>query len=175
MYNGNFRTGKVPNYIDGYYNISETNNLSNTLNLQLAIGSTLIVDAGQTFQNYKSRQTAAGLNSFKNFNNITKLGIVFNSTNKFTFSNTLEHIDNSNLNKSTWLWNAFATYRFMKGQGELKASAMDILKQYRSITSNVNAYGTSTRITNGLQQYFLLTFAYYPRKFGKTELKRQGG
>jgi hypothetical protein len=60
----------------------------------------------------------------------------------------------------------------MKQQAELKLSAMDILKQYQNITNSVNSYGTTTRITNGLQQYFLLTFSYYPRKFGKTEVKR---
>jgi hypothetical protein len=52
---------------------------------------------------------------------------------------------------------------------------MDLLKQYQNITNSASAYGNSTRITNGLQQYFLLTFFYYPRKFGKTEIKRQGG
>ena len=61
----------------------------------------------------------------------------------------------------------------MKQQGELKFSAMDLLKQYQNITNSVTAYGTTTRITNGLQQYFLLTFSYYPRKFGKTEIKKQ--
>jgi hypothetical protein len=59
----------------------------------------------------------------------------------------------------------------MKQQGELKFSAMDLLKQYKNISNNVNTYGTSTRIKNGLQQFFLLTFSSYPRKFGKTEIK----
>jgi hypothetical protein len=59
----------------------------------------------------------------------------------------------------------------MKQQGELKFAAMDILKQYKNITNSVSAYGTSTNITNGLQQYFMLTFAYYPRKFGKKAME----
>ncbi|TDH29092.1 TonB-dependent receptor [Segetibacter sp. 3557_3] len=174
MYNGQFRTGRIPNYIDGFYNVSETNNFSNMVNLQLSLGSTFIFTASQTLQQFKSRQTAAGLTSFKNANKITKLGVVINSGTNFTFSSTLDQIDNSNLNKPTMLWNAFATYRFWKRQAELKGSAMDILKQYQNITNSVNAYGTTTRVTNGLQQYFLLTLSYYPRKFGKTELKRQG-
>ena len=92
----------------------------------------------------------------------------------FTFSSTVEQINNSNLDQPIALWNAFATYRFMKQQGELKFSAMDLLKQYQNIANSVDPYGTSTRITNGLQQYFLLTFSYYPRKFGKTQLKKPG-
>ncbi|MEO6916157.1 MAG: carboxypeptidase regulatory-like domain-containing protein, partial [Chitinophagaceae bacterium] len=78
MYNGQFRTGTVPNYIDNLYNISKTNNLSNQFTLQLTVGSLLVVTAAKTFQTSESRQTAAGLNAFRNANNITKLGLVVN-------------------------------------------------------------------------------------------------
>jgi hypothetical protein len=61
----------------------------------------------------------------------------------------------------------------MNNQGEIKFSAMDLLKQYQNISNSVTEYGTSTRITNGLQQFFLVTFSYYPRKFGKREIKQQ--
>jgi hypothetical protein len=173
MYNGQLGTGKTPNYIDRIYNISETDNLSNRFTLQFTLRSLLVLNVGQTFQRYKSSQTAAGLKSFKNSNNSTNFGIVLNYPNNFTFSSTVDRIDNSNLNKQTFLWNAFVTYRFMKQQGELKFSSMDLLKQYQNITNSASSYGTTTRITNGLQQYFLLTFSYYPRKFGKTEIKKQ--
>ena len=171
MYSGQFSNGKLPNYIDSRYNISETVNLSNQLTLQFSFRSILIVKLGQTLQRYKTRQTAAGLTSFKNTNNSTELGVVLNYPANFSVSSTVESINNSNLNKPTILWNSFATYRFMKQQDELKFSAMDLLKQYKNISNGVNAYGTSTRITNGLQQFFLFTFSYYPRKFGKTEIK----
>jgi hypothetical protein len=173
MYNGQYYTNKLPNYIDSRYNISKSGNLSNQLTLQFSLRSVLVVNLGQTFQYYKTEQTAAGLNSFKNKNKGTKLGVVLNYPENFTVSSTIESIDNSNLNKPTILWNAFTTYRFMKQQGELKFSAMDLLKQYQNITNSANTLGTSTRITNGLQQYFLLTFSYYPRKFGKTEVRKQ--
>jgi len=174
MYNGQYSSGQFPNYIDGFYNVSETGNWSNTINLQLSVASMLVVNMSKTLQQYKTSQSFAKLTPFKNNNNITRLGVVLTYPAAFTFSSTLDHINNSNLARPTILWNAFATYRFMKQQGELKFSAMDILKQYQNITNSANAYGTATHITNGLQQYFLLTFAYYPRKFGKTELKKQG-
>jgi hypothetical protein len=127
----------------------------------------------QSLQSYKSHPSSTRLNSFKNNSNASKFGIVLNYPANFSFSSTIDRIANSNVNKPVILWNTFATYRFMKQQGELKFSAMDLLKQYQNITSSANAYGTVTRITNGLQQYFLLTFSYYPRKFGKTEIKRR--
>ncbi len=174
QYNGNYNTGKQPNYIDGVYNISETGNLFNQVNLQYSLRSILILNVGKNLQHFKTEQSAAGLTSFKNNNQTTKLGIVLNYPANFTFSSTMDHIANSNLNKPVVLWNAFTSYRFMKQQGELKFAAMDLLKQYQNITNSVNAFGTTTRITNGLQQFFLLTFSYFPRKFGKTEIKRAG-
>jgi hypothetical protein len=173
MYNGQFSNGRVPNYIDGVYNTSETGSLSNQLTMQFSLRSVLVLSLSQSFQHYKTKQTAAGLTPFTNRSRGTKLGIVLNYPANFTFSSTVDYIGNSNLERPTVLWNAFATYRFMKQQGELKVSAMDILKQYQNIINSVYAYGTSTRISNGLQQFFLATFSYFPRNFGKTEVKRQ--
>ncbi|MDQ3278832.1 MAG: outer membrane beta-barrel family protein, partial [Bacteroidota bacterium] len=172
QYNGSIGNGWVPNYIDGVYNTSETGNLSNSYSLQFSVGSLLVLNLGQSFQQYQTRQSAAGLRSFKNSSNSSKLGVVVNYPVNFTFSSTVDHILNSNLDKPTVLWNAFATYRFMKQQGELKLAAMDILKQYQNISNSANAFGTTTRVTNGLQQYFLLTFSYYPRNFGRTAIKK---
>jgi hypothetical protein len=170
-YRGQFRTEKLPNYIDSRYNSSETENITNQLKFQFSLRSLLIVNLDQTLQRYKSEQTADGLSSFRNSNSLTRLGVVINCTPSLSFSSSFENIDNSNLNKSIGLWNAFSTYRFMKQQCELKFSAMDILKQYRNISNYVSPVGTTTTITNGLQRYFLLTLSYYPRKFGKAEIK----
>ncbi|AEV98074.1 hypothetical protein A4D02_14445 [Niastella koreensis] len=173
MYNGSYTAGNQPNYIDGVSNISKTGNLSNQFTLQFSLNSILVLTAGQTFQSYKSKPTALGLSSFKNNSSTTKFWVTVNYPAGLTFSSTIDRIANSNVEKPIFLWNAFASYRFMKQQGELKFSAMDLLKKYQNISNSVNEYGTSTRITNGLQQYFLLTFSYYPRKFGKTEIKRE--
>jgi hypothetical protein len=173
MYNGHFRTATIPNYIDGVSNFSETGSLSNQFKLQFSLGSIMIVSAGQTLQHNRNKPSAPGLKSFKNSSNATKLGIVLHYPTNFTFSSTVDQIANSNVDKPIILWNTFVTYRFMKNQGELKLSAMDLLKQYQNISNSVTAYGTTTRITNGLQQFFLVTFSYYPRKFGKAEIKRQ--
>jgi hypothetical protein len=174
MYNGQMNNSRLPGYIDGLSNTSETVNLSNQLSLQYSVAELLVVNASQSFQHNKTKQSAAGLRSFENSNNTTRLGAVLNYPDHFTISSTADYISNSNIPRPTILWNAFATYRFMKEQAELKFSAMDLLKKYQNITNGVNSYGTYTRISNGLQQFFLLTFSYYPRKFGKTEVKRQG-
>lgn len=173
MYSGSVTANETPNFTDGVYNISKTSNVSNQVTLQFSLRSILVTNISKTVQSFRTRQTAAGLRPFESTNNATKFGVVLNYPANFTLSSTVDHIGNSNLVRPIVLWNAFATYRFMKQQGELKLSAMDLLKQYQNVTNSVNAYGTTTRITNGLQQFFLLTFSYYPRKFGKTEIKKQ--
>src|SRR6185295_12740620 len=172
-YYGNFRTSSLPNYIDGVSNTSQTASSYHQFSLQYSLSTILVVNIQESIQRYSNRPTATRLNTFKNSSNTTKLGIVLNYPKSFTLSSTIDHVNNSKLDKPMILWNTFMTYRIMNQQGELKFSAMDLLKQYQNITNGANAYGTVTRITNGLQQYFLLTFSYFPRKFGKTEIKKQ--
>lgn len=167
MYNGNFNSGNQPNYIDGLYNLSKSSRLSNLLSLRFSLASVLAVSIAERLDHNQVAQTVSKLNNFTNSSNTTNISVNVNYPKDISFGSTLDHVNNSSLDKPTILWNAFATCRIMKQQGELKLAAMDILKQYRNITNSVGAYGTSTNITNGLQQYFMLTFAYYPRKFGK--------
>ncbi|MES2371905.1 MAG: outer membrane beta-barrel protein [Bacteroidota bacterium] len=167
MYNGNFNSGNQPNYIDGIYNLSKSSRLSNQLSLRFSLASILVVSIAERLEYNQVGQTVSKLNNFTNSSNTTNISVNLNYPKDVSFGSTLDHINNSSLDKPTILWNAFATCRIMKQQGELKLAAMDILKQYRNIFNSVSAYGTSTSITNGLQQYFMLTFAYYPRKFGK--------
>jgi hypothetical protein len=174
MYNGNFRASNLPNYIDNVSNNSKTVSWFNQFNLQFSLNTILVANIQESLQRFSNRPTAPRLSAFKNSSHTTRLGIVLNYPANFSFSSTVDDINNSNIDKPIILWNTFISYRFMKQQGELKFSAMDLLRQYQNITNSANAYGTYTRITNGLQQYFLLTFSYYPRKFGKTEIKRQG-
>ncbi len=173
MYNGQFKTGKAPNYIDGVSNISKTGSLLNQFKLQFSLGAILVLNAGETLQHNENRPSVPALKSFSNNSYTTNLGIVLNYPANFTVSSTVDHITNSTIDKPIVLWNSFATYRFMKQQAEVKFSAMDLLKKYQNISNSVTENGTSTRITNGLQQYFLVTFSYYPRKFGKTDIKKQ--
>jgi len=46
---------------------------------------------------------------------------------------------------------------------------MDILRQNKNITIGSGNNTITTTVTNGLQQFYMLTIAYYPRKFGQTK------
>ena len=65
------------------------------------------------------------------------------------------------------LWNAYISYRLLKSkQIEAKFSAMDILRQNNNIFINAGSNGINTTVTNGLEQFYMLTISYFPRKFG---------
>ncbi|MCM5527896.1 TonB-dependent receptor [Parasegetibacter sp. NRK P23] len=174
-YNGSVNQSRNPSYVDGLYTISQNNSLNNRVTLQYTYRSLLVLNLSRNMQQNQTKQTAAGLTPFKNSNHTTRVSLTLNHPKNFTFSSTVDNIENSSLEKATVLWNAFASYRFLNQQGELKLSGMDLLKQYRNISNYANQFGTTTSVTNGLQQYFLVTFSYFPRKFGKREIKRRDG
>ncbi|MGF7232349.1 outer membrane beta-barrel protein [Arachidicoccus sp.] len=173
-YSGSYSNNASPSYIDNIYSRTNTASINNDINLEFAYRSMIIFKLGKTLTNYRSDQSGQGLSSFKSYTNISKFGLTVNLPQKYTISSTLDYTKNSNLGKPIYLWNAFASYRFLKSeQAELKFSAMDILKQFKNISNTAGAYGTTTSITNGLQQYFMLTLSYFPRKFGKTIIKKR--
>lgn len=80
-------------------------------------------------------------------------------------------------NQSYWLLNAAIGQKFLKGQkGELKLSVFDLLKQNKSIVRNVTATQIQDLKNDVLQQYFMLTFTYKLRNFGKPQAdsRREG-
>jgi len=72
-------------------------------------------------------------------------------------------------NTSYWLWNAAVGKKFLKNKaGELKLSVFDLLKQNQSVSRTIDANNTITdQQSRVLQQYFMLTFTYSLRNFGK--------
>jgi len=71
-------------------------------------------------------------------------------------------------NQSYWLWNAAIGKKFLKNKtGELKLSVFDLLKQNQSIVRTVQENYVEDSQTKVLQQYFMLTFTYSLKNFGK--------
>ena len=78
-------------------------------------------------------------------------------------------------NQNYWLWNAGIGKKFLKGQnGELKLSVFDLLKQNRSITRNTTETYIEDVQNQVLQQYFMLTFTYKLKNFGKAAARPAG-
>ncbi len=101
-------------------------------------------------------------------------GLQFNLLNKkgFFFQNDINNQTYKGLsdgfNQSFWLWNMGIGKKFLKDQkGELKISVYDLLKQNQSIQRNITATGIEDVQNVVLTQYFMLTFTYKLKNFGK--------
>jgi hypothetical protein len=75
-------------------------------------------------------------------------------------------------NQNYWLWNIGIGQKFLKDQkGELKLSVFDLLNQNKSITRNVTESYVQDQTNQVLQQYFMLTFTYKLKTFGKGKVE----
>jgi predicted GIY-YIG superfamily endonuclease len=73
-------------------------------------------------------------------------------------------------NQNFWLWNAAIGKKFLKSRAaELKLSVFDLLKQNQSISREITANYIQDTQSQVLQQYFMLTFTYSLKNFGKAK------
>ncbi len=138
----------ISEYID--FNISYTGNynvVKNSLQPQLN-------------QNYRTAVASLQMNL------LTKSGWFFQNDLNYQSYNGLSE----GFNQNFWLWNAGFGMKFLKDKkGELKISVFDLLKQNQSITRTVGDSYIQDVQNLVLQQYFMLTFTYNLKNFGKVK------
>lgn len=73
-----------------------------------------------------------------------------------------------------WLWNAGIGKKFLKDRkGELKITVFDLLKQNISINRDITESYIEDQRNRVLTRYFMLTFTYNLRNFGKAATRSQ--
>lgn len=161
----------IPQYINTLFNISGTTVNEVSLHLDYSYRDRMAIKLQQGQSTYISAQRGLNNRSFKSDNLFTRLTGVLQFPSNFLWSSSLTYTQNNFGNQNPvniTIWNASLTYRFMKGKnGEIKFSALDILKQNRNIINTTEGNMQVFNSSNVLQQYFMLSVAYYPRKFGK--------
>jgi hypothetical protein len=165
--------------------INNVKNISNSFNYNL--GAVLSSNISEYIDFNLSY--AANINTVKNtiqpnLNNnyfTQSIGINTNFLTKkgFFFQNDLSNESSSGLsdgfNQNYWLWNMAIGQKFLKNQmGELKLSVFDLLKENKSITRDVTETYVQDQINQVLQQYFMLTFTYKLKTFGKGKAQTNG-
>ena len=169
--NGRFNYSKTPNYINSVFNISESSATSGEAGLFYSFKDVVAMQLKQGADISRSKQ--------RGFNNI----VLQSNTYATTVSGSLQAPKNVNwssnivFNKAKAgnnkeinfaIWNASLAYRFLKGnRGEAKFSMLDMLRQNKSIINTTNGNTQVFGSVNVLQQYYMLTLSYYPRKFGR--------
>ncbi len=162
---------RVPNNINGLWNISNSVNIQNTLNVLYTYSDWLAANIKQGFYHYSSQQQIYPNRMFQNDLQTTSLSMSCNLSRKLNLASNINFNSNSltgqKENKFT-IWNFNTGYRFLSDNSlELKLEILDILHQNTGIIN----YGSGNTITNGsvnvLQQYFMMTLNYFIRKMGK--------
>jgi hypothetical protein len=175
QYNGGFSLGQSPSYIDDIYTVINSANITQMLRLNYYYKTILIAGIGSNASFNNSRQTGYKNSNFKTSTISGEFNLTVNFSKDLSLANNFSYSKNNGIIKPISIWNANATYRFLKSrQAELKFTATDILKQYRNISYFANPDGVTTSVNNGLQQYFMIGLSYFPRKFGSGGERRQG-
>lgn len=166
-----FALESSPNSVNGIWNISNSVNFMSLFNALYTYKDWLTVNFRQIFYYYSSKQQVFMSSALQNDFQETLLSVNCIVRKKLTISSDIKFNSNNSsqgqLNKFT-IWNANIGYRFFSNNSlELKVSALDLLHENNAIVY----YGSGNKITTGfsnvLQQYFIATVTYYPRKFGK--------
>jgi len=165
--------GYTQNFTDESPILNYSDNLASNTSLILYYSylNFLAVNLTEGLNAYSSKQTGLNNTDFESTLQSTQLSASVNCTKRLTLSSNITQNNNTSTGSGTihfTIWNASAAYRFMKGNNlELKFSALDLLHQNTGIIN----YGNNIMITHGtvnvLQQYFIFTLSYFPRKFGK--------
>nr|MBP8067314.1 outer membrane beta-barrel protein [Pedobacter sp.] len=168
--NGGVNLIKNPSYLNGIFSFSNTFNTNGRLNFNFTYKDKFATEAVQSFNSYTTKQEAFNT-TYSGINMASSVSSSYNVTKKLTISSniTFNNSKSNNANSINYtIWNANITYRLLKGNNaELKLSALDLLHQNTNIINygGINSFTSGTQ--NVLQQYFITTFSYYPRKFGK--------
>ncbi|MES2426894.1 MAG: outer membrane beta-barrel protein [Bacteroidota bacterium] len=155
--------------LNGQTHETKTQTLNMSAVLIYSYKSTWSAGFGEYFEGNKTEQL--GLNKSTYYKWTTNFGFAF-AFPRSLFFNTRVNFNNTKSSGQTdnvyfTIWNADLGYRFLKGNdAEIKLSALDILHQNKAIYNSVYNNVITSSSNNVLQQYFMLTLAYYPRKFG---------
>lgn len=162
---------KKPNSINGFANV--TNSLSNTIKVGISysVNQLISLNLSQQLFNYTAVQKNIKSEDLKSHTYSTILSTSCNATQRITFNTNISFNNNSGYNVNNFvLWNASAIYRLTKAKDmEIRFAVLDLLRQNKGVFYEGGDNMLTTSTVNVLRQYYLLSLAYYPRKFGRKD------
>lgn len=167
---GNRSVNLVPQYFDNEYALLK--NIDNDYDLELSFNYLDIVNVNvkQAVSLYTNSQTNSS-QKYSGSNYYTRLSSSFQLVKSISCASNITFNTNKAKDQESVryvIWNASLNYRFLQGKnGEIKFSALDLLRQNRSVVNNTNRNVQIFGYNNVLQQYFMISIAYFPRFFGK--------
>lgn len=175
--NINLNAGFVMNRTPGLINNVEGITRSFNYNAGVVLASNIsqyvdyTISYNGSFNNAKSSLQSQPDNKYfshsasARLNLLNKKGWLFNTD----VTNQLYSGLSDGFNQNYWLWNMAVAKKIFKGQkGEIRLSVFDLLNQNQSITRTVSETYIEDVNTKVVKQYFMLTFTYNLKNFGKT-------
>lgn len=167
---------RTPNYINSVLNYSSTLSAHNRVGFYYTWHEWLAVNVAQGYQFYQARQNRLESGNFNNSLQFTELSCNVRCNRRISLGSNMTYNKNASTGSrdiNYALWNANASCRLFKGNtAEIKLAALDLLHQNVGIVN----YGMDNSITYGtinvLQQYFMVTLSWFPRKFGKSDMHK---
>jgi hypothetical protein len=172
----NLNTGFTYQRLPGQINTTSiiTNNAVYNAGFSLASNISEYIDYNISYAANFS-QTNSSISGANNFvNQVAGLQINLLSKKGWFVQNDISYQTNTGLsagfNQKFGIWNAAIGRKFLKkNAGELKLTVFDLLKQNQSISRTIDARYIEDAQSVVLQQYFMLTFTYSLKNFGKAK------
>lgn len=177
-YAASINNSNRPGYINDKMSTSDNTSLSNNFSILYNMIDKFNISVGEIVSTNRNRQSNSNQPVSLIRNYTTTSNINYFITKSITFNTSVNYQTNKAANReavTATIWNANAIYRFLQQKAELRLSAFDLLRQNKNITNSLATNAAITTVTNGLQQYYMITFSYYPRKFGGGGNRRSGG
>lgn len=176
--NAGFTYSHLPGLINNLKSITDNYTYSTGIGLTSNISEYIDYNLSYSANFNNAKSSIAGQADNKYVNQVAGLQLKLLSKNGWFVTNDVNYQTYSGLsggyNQSYWLWNASLGKKFLKNQaGELKLSVFDLLKQNQSITRTVSENYIEDDQNNVLQQYFMLTFTYNLKNFGKAKMNNR--
>ncbi|MBO9619085.1 MAG: outer membrane beta-barrel protein [Niabella sp.] len=174
-YNGGYNTTSSYQYLNTYKTPFTNENINNSLNLFYSAQEIFNITIGESLTNTNTitTDTVGQKHPLKSKTYSTRANFNLTVPKNFMLSSNINYLNNisaTNQSVKATIWNASVTYRFLKMKtAEVKFSVFDILHQNKNIDNFANNNMVRTTISNGLQQFYMLSLTYYPRKFGGKE------
>lgn len=177
-YNGGYNATTAFQYLNTQKAPYKNETINNSLNLFYSALEVFNITIGQSLTNNNTvtTDTLGGKTLLKSKTYSTRANLNLIVPKDFIISSNINYLNNisaANQSQKAAIWNASVSYRFMKmKQAEVKLSAFDILHQNKNIDNFATNNMVRTTISNGLEQFYMVSISYYPRKFGG---KTKGG
>ncbi|ALL06041.1 hypothetical protein AQ505_11380 [Pedobacter sp. PACM 27299] len=172
--NVSYNFSRRPGYTNGLENLVQQNSTSGYLDAGYSFKDKLLINLGQRISNSNAKnRSPAAVTAFVNTTSVTTGRLSFPFYKGLTFASNVDfnhYKSSSSKAVSFTIWNAGLTQRFTEEKNfELRFEALDLLRQNKNmVIINDGTMLTSTR-TNTLTQYFMLSFSYFPRRFGNSK------